>query len=415
MIEKFFIDYGKRKLAVVKKGVGSYTARLPIRKDENGNEYIEYIRRENDTWCYNSTKKDDHEYRYTVWLKDDGRIESSRGLSNNVVENDTRFVPYAKPKNREEAIAQVLFDVKTNIHDYEKLAVPTDTINKMRDFYLRAMVKLLGYSSVDKVKYGESSIDPVFCLRDVGVLLSSYQTLSPSIFRITTENGIVYECSNVTNADEKQRLMEDGQCIAYDLQEARKLRENMLEGLSRKRNFKPDYCTGMQKVLPPREWKVYAEVLERTAKLVMSLNYDLLEDVDKTGLGEDFTLAVEQSDKNIQVEDLTKLSQEEVEKRISGLINSEEFKTACKIEDWFVLRCCNDFEDEIKENMANPRIRQGVGAALDEMLEEVRKERDKRNTTVDKNGRTVKKSESQTPPKPTVKRLDDEDPLYDRH
>ena len=105
MIEKFFIDYGKRKLAVVKKGVGSYTARLPIRKDENGNEYIEYIRRENDTWCYNSTKKDDHEYRYTVWLKDDGRIESAEGLSNRVVENETKFVPYAKPKNREEAIA----------------------------------------------------------------------------------------------------------------------------------------------------------------------------------------------------------------------------------------------------------------------------------------------------------------------
>ena len=401
MIEKFFIDYGKRKLAVVKKGVGSYTARLPIRKDENGNEYIEYIRRENDTWCYNSTKKDDHEYRYTVWLKDDGRIESAEGLSNRVVENETKFVPYAKPKNREEAIAQVLFDVKTRIHDYEKLAVPTDKTNKLRELYLNALVKLLGYGSVDKVKFGESSIVPIFCLREVGALLSSYQTLSPSIYRITTENGIVYDCSRITNVDEKQRLMEDGQCIAYDLQEAITLRDGMIEGLTRKRNFKDDYCTDMPKVLPQREWKLYAEILERTAKLVMSLNYDLLEDVDKKGLGDDFTLEVEQSDKNIKVEDLTKLSQEEVEKRISDLINSPEFKTACKIEDWFVLRCCNDIEDEIKENMANPRIKKGVGESLTEMLEEVTKEREKRTT-------------SQIPTKRTIKRLEDENPLYDR-
>ena len=401
MIEKFFIDYGKRKLAVVKKGVGSYTARLPIRKDENGNEYIEYIRRENDTWCYNSTKKDDHEYRYTVWLKDDGRIESAEGLSNRVVENDTKFVPYAKPKNREEAIAQVLFDVKTRIHDYEKLAVPTDKTNKLRELYLSVLVKLLGYGSVDKVKFGESSKEPIFCLREVGTLLSSYQTLSPSIYRITTENGIVYDCSRITNVDEKQRLMEDGQCIAYDLQEAITLRDGMIEGLTRKRNFKDDYCTDMPKVLPQREWKLYAEILERTAKLVMSLNYDLLEDVDKKGLGDDFTLAVEQSDKNIKVEDLTKLSQEEVEKRISDLINSPEFKTACKIEDWFVLRCCNDMEDEIKENMANPRIKKGVGESLTEMLEEVTKEREKRTT-------------SQIPTKRTIKRLEDENPLYDR-
>lgn len=401
MIEKFLIDYGKRKLAVVKKGVGSYTARLPIRKDENGNEYIEYIRRENDTWCYNSTKKDDHEYRYTVWLKDDGRIESAEGLSNRVVENETKFVPYAKPKNREEAIAQVLFDVKTRIHDYEKLAVPTDKTNKLRELYLRALVKLLGYSSVDKVKFGESSIEPIFCLREVGVLLSSYQTLSPSIYRITTENGIVYDCSSITNVDEKQRLMEDGKCIAYDLKEAITLRDEMIEGLTRKRNFKADYCTDMPKVLPPREWKLYTEILERTAKLVMSLNYDLLEDVDKKGLGDDFTLEVEQSDKNIKVENLTKLSQEEVEKRISDLINSPEFKTACKVEDWFVLRCCNNFEDEIKENMANPRIKKGVGESLTEMLEEVTKEREKRTS-------------SQIPTKRTVKRLEDEDPLYDR-
>ena len=51
--------------------------------------------------------------------------------------------------------------------------------------------------------------------------------------------------------------------------------------------------------------------------------------------------------------------------------------------------------------MANPRIKKGVGESLTEMLEEVTKEREKRTS-------------SQIPTKRTVKRLEDEDPLYDR-
>ena len=89
----------------------------------------------------------------------------------------------------------------------------------------------------------------------------------------------------------------------------------------------------MKRKLKPEEWNTYQLSVIKIAKLVMGLNYDILSKEDREG-----------------IPDLTGLSQEEVEDRISQFIDDLRFfDTAADIENRYAIKENEEFIGKVDE------------------------------------------------------------------
>ena len=389
MIERFLIDYNVQKVQAVRSAVGKYYVMLPEMIDFQGKKVDGIIARVNGAWSMVIGDRKSPDF-LTVFLKDDKSVEIQRGNDPELIPARGSFNPFSKSETALWNYCKTIYDVADGIYAHEKLNIPTDKLNDIRALYLRAFVKLLGYGSVDKVKFGTSTCTPEYLLREIGEKLETYKSLTPFIHREMTENGDVVDVCEVTTDSDKAVLALAAKGIKQDgddlistldyrieelkarrkvnglycakkvrpmnkedypadekkvLEETRKLAisiygvqyKDLTDAQKRAVNKKANEVTG---VMTYDEFEDYMDTLERTAHFIMRLNYDLLEDGDKAYIDR----VVERTEGKDAKADLTGISGMEFADLIYGFVDSPEFIRACNIEDRFVRSECENLE-----------------------------------------------------------------------
>lgn len=363
MIEKFLIGFDGKEMPVVRTDVGKYYFMLPEKKDKNGRKFVEYISREDKAWTFTSRIENDPEYFFRLMLRDDFSIAWENDTSQGVKVSREKFNPNVKSDSKVYGLTKKIYDVAQEIYAHEKLNVPTDKMNQIRELYLRSAIKLLGYQSVDKVKYGTIMCDSMFLLHDIGRMLEKYKNLAQYVHREVSDDGTVVECTSVRDEKTRTKMMSEGEQVAVTLKDATMLLGCRMDALDERRGVNRDYCKNMKRELSDEDYTAYMSVVERTAKLIMGLNYDLLEEVDREG-----------------IKDLTGCSELDLEKEISDLIDTSDFNRACYIEDLFVRRECEKLESRIDEEISSSdRVKEALGLELGILKKSVAEEREERD------------------------------------
>lgn len=453
MIEKFLIDYNDQKVQAVRSAVGKYYVMLPEMIDFQGKKVDGIVARVNGAWSMiiGDRKSPDC---LTVFLKDDNSVEIQRGTDPTIIPARGAFNPYSKSETLLWKYCKTIYDVADGIFAHEKLNIPTDKLNDVRSLYLRAFVKLLGYGSVDKVKFGTSTCTPEYLLREIGEKLENYKSLTPYIYREMTDDGDVIDVCEVTTDSEKRELAFAAQGLQQDSDELIRTLDFRIEELKARRKFNGLYCakkvrpmnkedypaedrkvmeesrrlalntygipykdlTESQKrvinkkaneatgIMTYEEYEDYMDTLERTSHFIMRLNYDLLEDGDKAYI--DRVVAREEGE-DAQA-DLTKVSGMELADIIYGFVDSPEFLRACNIEDRFVKRECENLERAL-----GPEV---PGVPTDErtiLRRTVIEERTEREGYIQSFDNQYRKNDANTNKKAMgLDDTDDEEPIY---
>lgn len=400
MIEKFSINYEDNKIEAVRSGVGNYFAMLPDKFDLQGKQVDAMVLKNEAGWILMLGDRKDNPL--LIYLKNDNSVEVQVGKNRRAVE--TAFDPYSKQDTELWRYCKIIHDVRSEIQAYEKLNVDTRRANDARYHNLVSLLKLIGYPSVDKVKWGTSTCTPQYLLREVAAKLEEFKNLGPYVSRMLTEGGDVVECSNVTTAREKQAVALGTTMLEEETDDLITSLEFRMAEFEARRKIDKKYCA--KKVRPARkedqteddrlvqqvcrelsldtyndqyknlteeqkrvihkkasektgimsydEYKDYLDMLEQTAVFVMRLYYDLLEDVDK----EFVEKYIPRTKSSYNTPDLTGYRGIELGDVISDFIDSADMGRACNIEDRYVKREC-----EKLESILGPVV---PGSAVDE-------------------------------------------------
>ena len=450
MIEKFSINYGDKKIDAVRSGVSNYYAMLPEKIDFQGKKLDGMVLKNNSGWMLMLGDRNDNPL--LIYLDVDNNIAVQRGKDKAPVKGT--FNPYIKQDTDLWKFCKIIHDVRSEIFDYEKLNVDTKKANDARFHNLVSMLKLIGYPSIDKVKYGTSTCTPQYLLREVTSKLEEFTNIGPYVTRMTTENGDVVECSNVSTGKEKQTVVLGTTRLDAATDDLSTSLEFRMAELEARRKIDKTYCA--KKVRPMRredqteedkvvqrtcrelaldtygeqykdlteeqkrvihkkasektgimsydEYKDYMDALEQTAVFVMRLYYDLLEDADKAFVDS----YVARRNDRFSNPDLTVYQGIELGDVISEFIDSASMGRACNIEDRYVKREC-----EKLEAILGPVV---PGSAVDEksiLRRTIKEEKDERTENIRKYDTLYAKPVGNGVPK-VPKGLDDsdDDPIH---
>lgn len=362
MKERFQVENDNIKYNVLIRSVGRYEVFFPTRYDENGNKILEYMYRdsENKMWILTSKSPTLPEYFYCLAYLDNGEVGWTDRKDKKAEWLEGKFNPYVKTENKVQQDAQKMHGIISEIHSYEKLVVPTDKINELREDYLTVLLKLCGYMSPDHVKYGDVKFKPVFGLKELGDALKKYISLSRYTYRSIIRDE-VFEGSKVTNKEMRDEAVRKKDELEKNVIEVNGVKDDLVRDLVERRSFESSYATNMRRKLPEREWNIYFNTATKLAKLVMGLNYDLLDEVDRNG-----------------IENLTGIDEKEIAKRVEDILKSKEYKEACNIENWFIKRACISLIEGVKEAEKEDKLGT-IGDGLKKlrnkaMLEQTRRE-----------------------------------------
>ena len=299
MIEKFLIDYNDQKVQAVRSAVGKYYVMLPEMIDFQGKKVDGIVARVNGAWSIiiGDRKSPDS---LTVFLKDDKSVEFQKGNDSTKRLAGGVFNPHAKSETMLWDYCKTIYDVAEGIYAHEKLNIPTDKLNDIRELYLRAFIKLLGYGSVDKVKFGTSTCSPEYLLREIGEKLETYKSLTSFIHREMTDKGDIINVCEVTTDSDKASLVFAVNGIQQDGDELIKALDFRIEELNARRKVNDSYC----------------------AKRVRPVNKDDYSEEDRRVMGELRKFAL--NTYGVQYKDLTEAQKRTVNKKINETTELEE-------------------------------------------------------------------------------------------
>lgn len=166
--------------------------------------------------------------------------------------------------------------------------------------YLRLKLQILGYESVEALKFPVDPSKGYYALGKIGSDLESY--IDPMRIALKFDN------------ENEEKVVE----YAENLEDTVSFMQNQDELFERIRSIYPEFALNMQEKVGEEKWEIYSRVVEKTGVLLKELN----------------------SEKNVG--NLNKLERED---NISELIDSIDFSKACRIEDEFMIQEFEKFKE----------------------------------------------------------------------
>ena len=330
---------------------------------ERGSEFREGISRDSQGWKFSSFVINQPEYRFDLWLRDDGRIACSNGKSDKVFVTREVFDPNSKNDSKIANIALELYKTVEQLKEYEKRDLPISSTYKLRKKKLETTLKMLGYYSIDEFNSELDDSKGYLSLATIGKQLESYVNLGEFVHFEGRKNEEDVIRVDVPEGITREQFIE----IAMPVTEEYSQDLELIEKREQKTSVLPDYGAKMSSKMPYKDWLIYSRVVKETARLLLELNADLL---NQNG--------------EVKVIDCSKLTGQELKDRISLLINSRAFSRACEIEKNFIKREAQRLIgkiDSMLEEMDESTYNSSVARALIDIKKEetsIIEERDSR-------------------------------------
>ena len=313
-MEIFEVLYRGKKVNAIKRDKGEIYVILPKRYGEKGNEFKERILRDSKGWKFESFLIDNPEYGFNLWIRDDGKLAYRTLDSNKILLTKQVFNPNLNNGGKLNNVATELYNVVEQLNAYERRDIPVSSTCKLRKKRLEATLKLLGYSSIEEVNEELNDSKGYLALTRIRKQLENYINLGEYIHLEGREDLIRV---NVPEGMAREDFINLAIPVTDEYSSDLEYIKEQEEQREQKRSLLSDYCEEMSKKIPYSDWLIYSKVVRETAELYLELNADLIND---------------------NIPDSSKLAGPVLEDRISKLIDSKEFATACDIEKRFAIR-----------------------------------------------------------------------------
>lgn len=284
---------------------------------ERGSEFREGISRDSQGWKFSSFVINQPEYRFDLWLRDDGRVACRNGMNNKVFVTKEVFDPNSKNDSKIANIALELYKTVEQLKDYEKRDLPISSTYKLRKKKLETTLKLLGYDSIDEFNSELDDSKGYLSLSTIGKQLENYVNLGEYVHLEGRKNEEDVIRIDVPEGITREQFIE----IAMPVTEEYSQDLELIEKREQKTSVLSDYGAKISSKMPYNDWLIYSNVVKETARLLLELNADLLN-----------------QDNEVEVTDCSQLTGIELKDRISLLIDSKAFSKACEIEKTAIRR-----------------------------------------------------------------------------
>lgn len=366
-MESLYLLYNGEKIVYYKLKNGEKGISLPLTTDGKDRFIRNTISRDSIGWKLSSEVVDAGNEFSNVWMTDEGKIGTNSSSNQEIKWLEETVDPNKKSEDPVYLKAQKMFDVLSKnlktIIAYERIGLTPEHVVDLRKQLLDDYLRLLGYNSISDIRKKEEPTGEYASLARVGKKLESYKTLA----FVRRENGIL----NIENylvklpellspeTGEPTQIMsgykDRVQTYEDELQENASFFQQKDDMLERSRYLSPDYFQNMRRKITPEEWRKYNDMTIRVGRLIMGLNYDLIPKEERE-----------------KVEDLTGLSQLEVEDKISQVIDDRSFDEAADIENKYAIAETQGFSQKIDEfSQSTEELQQGqLAMSLQELKDE---------------------------------------------
>ena len=386
-------DGWKIMRARIMKGGGVYVD-LPTRFGQRGAEFRESIVLENRGWRFTSTQDGDIDYIFHVWLKDDGSVAWANDMTHGIEYVREKYNPNYPNCGYLNDTLELLYKVSQEVRAYQKRELPVRDLFETRKRYLDAALKILGYDSIDAVAEGLDPSKGCLGLTKVVDELEKYRDLSIWVYSLGKAGDYDQMKCRATDDETKEDMVEYYAPVKEQVEQYVEFIERRAKELEEKRRVLPGYKLNMKDKMGEFSYDAYEAKVKSVAMLLLELNADLLTNDQKAkfGFGE-----------FVVVDDIT------IKDRISSLIDSEEFNTACRLEDEFAYAESQELVERMKvitdEELEKLGLtREDVVRLLSGELEDL----EERQSSVDNQEKIRKKYYSKVNRKPKAKSEDDE-------
>lgn len=315
------ILYKGKKVKAQLDGEGGVFIKLPDRNLKNNHSMTEVMARSDNAWCFTSQSNQYADNYCMVWLYDDGHIEWCNDMTKRRM-GAGEFRPGTHNREFPENVAQEMYEAAQQLREYEELGMSESEITDLSAKMLEVNLNLLGYERYESIFKDIPDLAGYGILGKIGDRLQHYRNFRGEVNQRRSNQDDKYpEILPVTPEDKElgDALDQAGQTVIQDVNFMR----NQDTYLARARSIDPTFYKDMPKKVTPDEWKTYSSVVGKTATLLLELNHDLL----------GYSIR-----KNLT--NCSSLTGDELETRISKLIDSHEFDMACNIEDRFIIAEC---------------------------------------------------------------------------
>lgn len=364
-METFKINYKGEKIKATRTDYGTYIAELPPVIGDHGVEYENKISRVDNGWRYSQTDAAHGDY-FDVYLYDDGTYGWTNEMLNHIKKSEKKFNPNAIDQTDPvDKVCGDIYEVVEQFYQYEKRGISADKVIALRKSYLDSMLRMLGYSSTDRVKKETDPNKGYLALGKVASMLERYKNLA-TLFRQVKPGEYEVDIPDDMSQEELAQLFLS---VGQDMKSVNE-RMTAKDDLNQQmRGILPTYGLTMRDDISSEEWELYSTNVSRTAELLLSLNYDIVPEMDK-----------------ITLKDESKLDGLELGDRISRVIDTKEFSEACNIEDNYVKAENERFAEEIDRLIdgSDRVIKSSVGASLDFLKRQALISRDERDEYIQK-------------------------------
>jgi len=363
---------------------GIYSIAFPYRVDSEG--YICYdhlenaeidssiIGEENNSKGLRFTSvrvsSNDEDNRFIFWVLEDGTMlakPNGKKVFLNASKTSKKFDKLDVLDEHEEVLAREIYHVFDSVVEFDRLGRFAKDVYSLREKYLNNILGILGYDKNSDINQNPSLSRSLFSLRKVGEFLESYSNLS-YVHEVKSKDGypnyfVDYDrfekqSNSPDQISEQEKLIEiQTNYIEFQEEWLRKIR-----GVPMAKDF---LLNVEQEIIKndPEGWENYNRVNKNIARLVLELNYDLLDE-----------------DTRRELRDLTGVQEDELRDIISNEIDSEDYAKACLFEDKMVKEECDRvteyLDDSVKVGKLSIPMINKIRSIYSEVLDS-RAERDK--------------------------------------
>lgn len=355
-MEIFEVFYRGNKLEAKKTSEGKIYVDLPIRYGKREGRIFERISRDTNGWEFSSTKLNDFENTFRLWIRDDGRIAAYNNNTDKIIVMRDVFNPEAPNLGKLNKLVIELYKTVEQLKAYEEKDIPADAIKKLRMANLMSTLKLLGYSSIKDIEAELDESKVYFSLGKIRQQLVEYVNLGAYVNVEERKKDEDLIRVNIPEGMTREQFLRNAEPIKDECISNISFMKEEEEKREQKRSIKSDYRLRARKKMPESDWLLYSRIIKETARLLLELNVDLI--YEKDGL---------------EIPNLSKLTGSDLKDRINRLINSKDFARACDIENRFIVREATRLIEEL-ESMLSEIDKETRRTPITEALEQLRKE-----------------------------------------
>ena len=359
MEEKVKVTYRGRMYEVTKHG-SSYSLNIA-----GG-----YISGSSEGWRYSFSDSEHPDYFFWIKYRKDGYMEYADDLMKRPGLSDGVYEPDSYTMGTLEDSARTLYYVSKQLEAYEKLGVAPAEVLELRYRMMGMTLKMLGYRSIDQVLHGEPNSD--VALMDLDRVVKFIEKY-PAFAQYITKGG--YSSSPTVDMKipediDKEKFKQEFDAAKAALEEEEQYYSSRAEfwGNLKHPMIKPDFCSDMKDKVSSHDWADYSETVKKLAKVILSLNADLLAPAEKMSLVQ-----------------MTSLDKMEVEHQIFLVTQAPEMDDAITAESYFFISEVDALDQKMKEDLKDDRTRNSTpGKLMQQFVTELQEEVDDRKKGIER-------------------------------